>query len=291
MTTTLIRKADWSAIWDASLDTHRYARDSDIVFSDDRIVHVGPDYDGQWDHEIDGRGSFVMPGLINIHSHPQHEPAYRGIREEHGRPEMYDTGLYERSQAFSLDDDGCQAAAELAYGELLMCGVTTLADLSSMSPWWLDLIARSGLRGFIAPGFASSRWYMDSFQELKFNWNEQAGRKTFDEAVKFMAQAEAHPSKRLQGVVYPMQIDTCSEDLLRDCIALAEETNRPITTHASQSQVEFLLMAKRHGVSPIKWASSIGLLSPRTTLGHAIFIDDHPSVSYTHLTLPTICSV
>ena len=280
MTTTLIRKADWSAIWDASLETHRYARDSDIVFSDDRIVHVGPDYDGQWDHEIDGRGSFVMPGLINIHSHPQHEPAYRGIREEHGRPEMYDTGLYERSQAFSLDDDGCQAAAELAYGELLMCGVTTLADLSSMSPWWLDLIARSGLRGFIAPGFASSRWYMDSFQELKFNWNEQAGRKTFDEAVKFMAQAEAHPSKRLQGVVYPMQIDTCSEDLLRDCIALAEETNRPITTHASQSQVEFLLMAKRHGVSPIKWASNIGLLGPRTTLGHAIFIDDHPSIDW-----------
>ncbi len=280
MTTTLIRKADWSAIWDASLETHRYARDSDIVFSDDRIVHVGPDYDGQWDHEIDGRGSFVMPGLINIHSHPQHEPAYRGIREEHGRPEMYDTGLYERSQAFSLDDDGCQAAAELAYGELLMCGVTTLADLSSMSPWWLDLIARSGLRGFIAPGFASSRWYMDSFQELKFNWNEQAGRKTFDEAVKFMAQAEAHPSKRLQGVVYPMQIDTCSEDLLRDCIALAEETNRPITTHASQSQVEFLLMAKRHGVSPIKWASNIGLLGPRTTLGHAIFVDDHPSIDW-----------
>jgi len=104
MTTTLIRKANWSAVWDASLKTHRYARDSDIVFSDDRIVYVGPDYDGQWDHEIDGRSSFVMPGLINIHSHPQHEPAYRGIREEHGRPEMYDTGLYERLQAFSLDD-------------------------------------------------------------------------------------------------------------------------------------------------------------------------------------------
>ena len=46
MSTTLIRKADWSAVWDASLDTHRYARDADIVFSDDRIVHVGSDYDG-----------------------------------------------------------------------------------------------------------------------------------------------------------------------------------------------------------------------------------------------------
>ncbi|GIT53818.1 MAG: hypothetical protein Ct9H300mP16_09780 [Pseudomonadota bacterium] len=39
-------------------------------------------------------------------------------------------------------------------------------------------------------------------------------------------------------------------------------------------------MAKRHGVSPLKWASSIGLLTPRTTLGHAIFIDDHPSIEW-----------
>ena len=280
MTTTLIRSARWCAVWDASQSHHRYAQNIDVVFSEDKISHIGPNYDGHWDHEIDGRDSFVMPGLINIHSHPQHEPSYRGIREEHGRPEMYDTGLYERSQAFALDDDGCQASAELAYGELLLSGVTSLADLSSMSSWWIDLIARSGLRGFIAPGFASSRWYMENFHELKFNWNEEAGRKNFDKAIKFMSEAEAHPSGRLSGVIYPMQIDTCSEDLLRDCVALAEETDRPITTHASQSQVEFLLMAKRHGISPIKWASNIGLLSPRTTLGHAIFVDEHPSIGW-----------
>ena len=280
MTTTLIRSARWCAVWDASQSHHRYAQNIDVVFSEDKISHIGPNYDGHWDHEIDGRDSFVMPGLINIHSHPQHEPSYRGIREEHGRPEMYDTGLYERSQAFALDDDGCQASAELAYGELLLSGVTSLADLSSMSSWWIDLIARSGLRGFIAPGFASSRWYMENFHELKFNWNEEAGRKVFDQAIKFMSEAEAHPGGRLSGVIYPMQIDTCSEDLLRDCVALAEETDRPITTHASQSQVEFLLMAKRHGISPIKWASNIGLLSPRTTLGHAIFVDEHPSIGW-----------
>ena len=89
MTTTLIRNARWCAVWDASQSQHRYAQDIDVVFSDDRISYIGPNYDGHSDHEIDGRDSFVMPGLINIHSHPQHEPSYRGIREEHGRPEMY----------------------------------------------------------------------------------------------------------------------------------------------------------------------------------------------------------
>ena len=41
-----------------------------------------------------------MPGLIDIHAHPSHEPAYRGIREEHGVANMYMSSLYERSQAF-----------------------------------------------------------------------------------------------------------------------------------------------------------------------------------------------
>ncbi|SVB37930.1 uncharacterized protein METZ01_LOCUS190784, partial [marine metagenome] len=142
MSTTVIRKADWTAAWDSTAGQHCYLRGVDVAFSGGSIVHVGPDYSGDADHEIDGRDRFVMPGLINIHSHPQHEPAYRGVREEHGRPEMYDTGLYERLQAFALDDEGCQASAELAYGELLKSGVTTLADLSSMSGWWLDLMAR-----------------------------------------------------------------------------------------------------------------------------------------------------
>ena len=215
MTTTLIRNARWCAVWDSSQSQHRYSQDIDVVFTDDRISYIGLNYDGHYDREIDGQDSFVMPGLINIHSHPQHEPSFRGIREEHGRPEMYDTGLYERSQAFALDDAGCQASAELAYGELLLSGVTSLADLSSMSSWWIDLIARSGLRGFIAPGFASSRWYMESFQELKFNWNEGAGRKVFEKAIEFISEAEAHPCGRHTGVISQMQIETCSEDLIR----------------------------------------------------------------------------
>ena len=73
----------------------------------------------------------VMPGLVNLHSHPEHEPAYRGVREEHGLPNMYMSGLFERSQAFYATDDEFRAAsAEFAYCELLKSGVTTLIDIS-----------------------------------------------------------------------------------------------------------------------------------------------------------------
>jgi 5-methylthioadenosine/S-adenosylhomocysteine deaminase len=157
LTTTVIRNADWVVAWDEGAGRHVYRRDLDIAFSGDRIVFVGRNYGGAADEVVDGKDLLVMPGLIDIHSHPEHEPLYRGVREEHGLRNMHMTGLYERSQAFSAPDDEARAAsAELAYCELLLSGVTSLVDISPVWDGWLDLFSRSGMRGFLAPGYASS---------------------------------------------------------------------------------------------------------------------------------------
>ena len=74
-----------------------------------------------------------------------------------------------------------------------------------------------------------------------------------------MEQAESHPSGRLSGVVYPAQIDTCTENLLRDSADLALQSGRPVTTHAAQSVNEFYVMVERHGKTPIQFARDIGL--------------------------------
>ena len=81
---------------------------------------------------------------------------------------------------------------------------------------------------------------------------------------------------RSSGVVFPRQIDTCSEDLLRDSAEFARERNLPIMTHLSQSVNEFLEMVDRHGMTPVQWAhpNPFAKFAPRT-LGHAIFIDEH----------------
>ena len=100
MTTTLIKNADWVIAWDEAARRHVYRRGVDVAFDEGgAIVHLGTGYAGEADHTIDGRDRLVMPGLVDIHSHPEHEPAYRGIREEHGLRNMYMNGLYERSQA------------------------------------------------------------------------------------------------------------------------------------------------------------------------------------------------
>ena len=100
-----------------------------------------------------------------MHSHLGHEPAYRGIREEHGVPSMYMTSLYERSQAFDVSDPVLRRAAlEVALCELLKSGVTTVCDISPIYDGWVDIVAKSAIRGFLAPGYADA--VADYFRRL-----------------------------------------------------------------------------------------------------------------------------
>ena len=278
MAVTVVRACDWIVGWDGA--QHVYLRGGDVAFEAGVLVQVGGHFAGEATTEISGRDRMVMPGLVDLHSHPSTEPSYRGIREEHGAPEMFQTGLYERSCAFGADAEGQLAAAEVAYCEVLLSGATTLSDLSRPYPGWLELMARSGLRGFMAPWFASARWEMRSPTVLGFAWDEAAGLRDFDAALALIDTALAHPSGRIGGVVFPAQIETCTPALLRDANAVALERGLPITTHIAQSVTEVLEITARHGVTPVQYAAELGLLHPGMTLAHCIFIDDH---SWLHL--------
>ena len=217
-----------------------------------------------------------MPGLIDIHSHPEHEPLYRGIREEHGLPSMHMTGLYERSQALSATDDEARAAsAEFAYCELLLCGVTSLVDISP--PWagWVELFARAGCAAFSRPAMLRRGGISKTTTSSTMPGTRRAAAPGSPRRLDVIDAALAHPCGRLSGVVSPMQIDTCTADLLRDSHAAARDRGLPLTVHVAQSVSEVREMIRRHGQTPVQWAHALGILGPGTILGHALYLDRH----------------
>src|SRR3954453_1549810 len=125
VTTTCIRNAAWIVAWDDVAGGHAWLRGGDLAFTGDAITFVGAHYAGHADTTIDGTDLMVMPGLGDIHSHPSTEPFFRGVREEHGLPSMYMSGLYERSYVFRPDEAGRSAAKEVAYSEMLLTGITS----------------------------------------------------------------------------------------------------------------------------------------------------------------------
>lgn len=282
MPDTLIQNAAWAVVWDGA--RHVYRRDVDLLLRGDRVESVAPHAPAAPPPAdagvVDGSRLMAMPGLVNVHTHPTTEPGFRGVREDHGVAEQQMSGLFERSQAMRLDEAGRQAAMRLAYAELMSAGVTSVVDLSAPFPGWMDVMRESGLRVWAGPGFASARWGMSAPQTVTWEWDPPAGRRGFQRSQAIMAEAESDPSGRLSGIVFPAQIDTVEEGLLRDAVALADETGRPFTTHIAQAVVEVREMIRRHGTTPIQWAADLGLLGPRSILGHAIFTDDHPSIGW-----------
>ncbi|MFN0043668.1 MAG: amidohydrolase family protein [Alphaproteobacteria bacterium] len=273
--TTVIRDVDYLVAWDKASGCQRYLRGADIAFSGSDIVHVGAHYRGQADRTIDGRKLMVMPGLINMHNHTNTMPAFKGVREELGSKKFYMSALYDGWPLFYPEPEDQHWNSHFAYAECLLSGVTTVVDMCRPFPGWIETMAQSGLRGYIAPIFESARWYTDNGYQVKYRWAEDDGRKAMDLALKTMDQAEAHNSGRLTGMVSPMAADTCSVELIRASLAEARRRKRPMQLHVGEAAVEFHEMTRRNGMSQVQWLHQHGLLGPELTLGHGIFLDHH----------------
>ena len=277
---THFKNVNWVVTYDELTNSHTYLRDLDIVFDESEFIFIGKQYEKRADLVVDGSEKLLLPGLIDLHSHPSTEPAQRGVREEHVVPSMDMSSLYQRSTVFRLDERGKRAAIQVAYGELLRSGVTTVADLSFPFEGWLEQVAKTGMRSYIAPGYSSARWQMRSENQLNFDWDEARGVREFERALSLIDEAKNHAEGRLDGMLYPAQIDTCTRELLQESIKVSAGHNLLLTIHIAQSVAEFQEMVLRHGITPIQWASDIGLLSDRTILGHAIFTDEHSWLSW-----------
>jgi cytosine/adenosine deaminase-related metal-dependent hydrolase len=274
---TIVRNVPWLVAWDDAAQAHVYRRDVDLTIEDETIAAIGPagTADLTSGNGIDGRAFAILPGFVDIHAHPSSEPLLKGLTDEVGSSQLFMSSLYEYLPLFEGDVDGRRAATEVALCELMQSGVTTICDLSAARDDWLDTLGASGIRAYAAPMFGSGRWYTPNGHEVRYDWDEKAGRDGLERALRLIDRARQHPSGRLDGVLYPAQVDTCTEALLRQSAAAARERRLPLQIHAAQSVVEFQEIMRRHGKTPIEWLKDIGVLGANAIIGHAIFLDHH----------------
>ena len=268
--------------WDEAEQRHVYLDGADLVFKGNEVVHVGPGYAGPADTTIEGKGFMAIPGFVNVHSHPFSEPANKGLTEEYGSDKLGQSSLYEYLPVFGLDPEDAGPSTQVAMSELLKSGVTTITDLSMSRDGWLDDLAATGIRAVVCPMMRQGYWYTKNGHTVDYAWDEKAGEKAFEAAMKTIDAAVKHPSGRLSGMVGPSQIDTCREGFFKEAQQEAKKRGIPMQTHACQAVVEFHEMVHRHGKTPIEWLDAIGVLGPDLVIGHGIFLNDHPQIHYPH---------
>jgi len=279
---TLVRKAEWIVAWDEAERAHVYLQDADLAFRDGEMIFVGKSFEGPAERVIDGAGRMVLPGLVNVHSHPTSEPGNKGLLEELGSPRLGQSSLYEFMPVFRIAPEAATAATQVAVSELLKSGVTTMLDLSGARSGWADDLAATGIRAVLAPMYRSASWRTPDGHSVEYLWDEKAGERAFANALAVVDAARKHPSGRIGAMLAPSQIETCTEGLLKESLQEARRRGIPLQLHAAQSIVEFNEIVRRHGVTPIEFLDRIGLLGPDLVIGHGIFLNDHPWIHWPH---------
>jgi 5-methylthioadenosine/S-adenosylhomocysteine deaminase len=255
-------------------DGHRYLRDGVVVVEGQEIVHVGPTYDGPADESIDARGMLLTPGLISTHAHVSGSPLDKSFIEDRGRRQFYNSGLFEflPVRGAAQDEAASRACVDYSMAELLRGGATTVMEIGPLPEYTAERAIAAGLRLYMGPGYRSGRWYTPDGRQVLYEWDEEAGRAGLQRAIQFIEEYDGAGDGLVKGFLSPVQIDTCSEALLRETRVVASNLKVPVQIHVSQSVNEFQEMVRRNGRSPIEWLADIGFLGPDVILGHAIIV-------------------
>jgi cytosine/adenosine deaminase-related metal-dependent hydrolase len=267
--------------------SHVLIRDGVVVWEDDRLTFVGKAFSEPVDRTLQATDRLIMPGLIDLHWHAGVRANWRLI-SDHGHAQFFGAGFPNteagrRGAVYPMSEAEAETAATLNVLELLSGGCTTLVEVgaTAMLVKHLALQAeRFGVRAYLGPGYRSASHYRDAAGVVQYDWHEAAGQQGLEAACQFLSDHNGKAAGRIRGMLFPLQVDTCSRELLQATSKAAGELGVPVQIHTAQNLMELHQVLRQYGCTPVELLAESGLLGPGTTLGHCIMVSGHPQTHY-----------
>ena len=220
-----------------------------------RIEAVGPADDAPADGVVERLvGQVLLPGLVNTHTHTPMW-LFRGLTEDVPRGEWL-TGRMRPLEDAARPED-LRAAAAAGCLELLLNGVTTIADRYGHMDAVADAVAASGLRAIV--GHSVYDVGADAALAVTEGLLERFG---------------TDPTRsRVTAGLAPHATDSCGPDLLGRVRALADRTAARVFIHLAQSAAEVAAVRARSGKGCAAYLEDLGLLAPEVVLAHATYLE------------------
>ncbi len=250
---TLIRNA--TIIPMAGRDAHSLS--GSIGITDSLISFVGdaPD-DFRPDTTIDGTGYIVMPGLVNAHNHL----SMTLLRNYADDMDLF-TWLNEKIWPVEakLTKDDIYWGSMLGAAEQIRSGITSFADMYFHQEETVKAIAAAGIRGSISATFFGDRDDTDS---------------RISETISLHERYHDSSDGRISIDIAPHAIYTCTDYTLRKSAEIATQLGCRIHTHISESRKEHEECIASHGMTPLAYLETMGLLELPVYAAHAVYLDD-----------------
>ena len=244
-------------------DFHVYL-DGILAVKESQIVYVdreNQDILKQADQIIDYQGAWMMPGLVNCHTHSA-MTGLRGIRDDSNLHEWLEEYIWPAEAEFT--PEMTTKAVKEALTEMLQSGTTTFNDM--YNPNGVDIaevyeaVKASKMRCYFSPTLFSS--------EAETTKEAIARTRAIIETIK------GYQDPNLKVMVAPHSPYSCSRDLLESSLELAKEENIPLHIHVAETQEESGIILKRYGKRPLAFLDELGYLDHKAVFAHGVELNE-----------------
>ena len=244
-------------------DFHVYL-DGILAIKESQIVYVGQENQEilkQADQIIDYQGAWIMPGLVNCHTHSA-MTGLRGVRDDSNLHEWLEDYIWPAEAEFT--PEMTTKAVKEALTEMLQSGTTTFNDM--YNPNGVDIekiyeaVKASKMRCYFSPTLFSS--------EAETTAETIARTRAVIEIIK------DYQDPNFKVMVAPHSPYSCSLDLLEASLELAKEENIPLHIHVAETQEESGIILKRYGKRPLAFLAELGYLDHKAVFAHGVELNE-----------------
>jgi guanine deaminase len=235
----------------------------------------------------DASDRFVIPGLVNGHTHAQVtlakgqfdrftlETYLNAIPWASGRHSLDDTYLSAALGALEMVRKGCTAAYDM-FGQFPL---PTRAGVEAVARAYQDV----GMRAVIAPMVADRSFYeaipglLDALPAplaAAARAISLAPDSASLAACRELLTSWPFDRARIRPALGPTIPHHCSDEFLVACRDLANEFGVGMQMHVAESEVQATVGQQRYGTSLVGHLHQLGLLGPRFCATHAVWLDD-----------------
>lgn len=260
----------------------------DILVVGDEIKAVGPP--GMAVPEAaaqrDADGFLIIPGFVNAHTH-SHGALAKGAGDRWTLELLLNAGPWITGGQSPEDR---YAGALLNAAEMIRRGATATYDLTWEFPAptipGLEATAQAygdiGLRALVAPMLADINLFgavpglLEALPEALQRDVERVRLRPYVEliaACRSLLHGRAPAAELVRFGIAPTIPLFCSEDFLKACRALADDTGAFVHTHLAESKIQALSGMTRYGQTLTAYFDSLGLITERFTGAHGVWLD------------------
>lgn len=238
--------------------------DGALAVQGSKIVAVGSraDIEARYaaDERIDCAGKYILPGLINAHTHVP-MTLLRGMADDL-RLDVWLMGYVMPIEREFVSPEFCRLGTLLACAEMIRGGVTTFADMYYFEADIASATAEAGLRAVLGETV------------LKFPAPDAA---TYEESLDYTRNfiKEWGDHERITPTVAPHAPYSNTDETLASCAALAREFDVTLLTHIAETRREVDDNQKLFGKTVVPWVRDVGLLDAKVLAAHCVHIDEH----------------